>query len=51
MATTDKQFKSIVTKLKSLSNEQLALLGFEVWQQARERGGKEIEKEIANDNR
>lgn len=42
MALTDKQYKSIVTKLKSLSNEQLALLGFEVWQQARERGGKEM---------
>lgn len=51
MALTDKQYKAIVTKLKSLSNEQLALLGFEVWQQARERAAIEIEKEIVNDDR
>lgn len=48
---TDTQFKNIVAKLPTMSNKQLALLNFEVWQQARERGGKLAEKEIENGNR
>lgn len=48
---TDTQFKNIVAKVSLMSNEQLALLNFEVWNEARLRGGKQIEKEIENDNR
>lgn len=51
MALTDKQYKAIVAKIEKLSNEQLALLNFEVWSEARIRAGISIEKEVANDNR
>jgi len=48
---TDTQFKNIVAKLNLMSNEQLAILGFEVWNEARVRAAIEIEKEVENDNR
>lgn len=51
MNLTDKQFKAIVSKLSKLTNEQLALLGFEVWNEARLRGATQLEKEMENDNR
>lgn len=49
MMLTDKQFKAIVSKLDKMSNEQLALLNFEVWNEARQRAGKLIELEIDDD--
>lgn len=35
---TEKQFKNIIQKLKTMSNKQLSTLNFEVWLEARNRG-------------
>lgn len=42
---TKKQFDKLVAQLVKLSNEQLALLNFECWNEARNRGAKQLEEE------
>ena len=40
---TQKQFDKLVASLRNLDNKQLALLNFEVWNLARQRGATEME--------
>lgn len=47
---TETQYKNIIAKLVLMSNKQLALLNFEVWNEARNRGAEQMEKEIENGN-
>lgn len=42
---TEKQFNAMVERLKKLSNRQLAMLNFEVWKLARDRGAVRVEGE------
>lgn len=45
---TKKQFDKLVLQLSKLTNEQLALLNFECWNEARNRGAKQLEEENGN---